>query len=74
MSKSIRSAAYLADLGKNIKDKANEAKNSDNSEYDLGYKMALYEVISLMVQQAEVFDINLEDIGLEGVDPERDYL
>lgn len=74
MSKSIRSEAYLADLGKNIKGKANEAKNSDNNEYDLGYKMALYEVISLMVQQAEVFDINLEDIGLEGVDPERDYL
>lgn len=74
MSKSIRLEAYIADLGQNIREKANEAKSNDNSEYDMGYKMALYEVISLMVQQAEVFDIELMDINLDGVDPERDYL
>ncbi|WP_150115739.1 hypothetical protein [Acinetobacter sp. TGL-Y2] len=34
----------------------------------------MYEVISLLYQQAKVFDIALSDLGLEGIDPERDYL
>ena len=74
MSKAIRLETYLANLGENIKEKADTAKQNEMDDYEMGYKMALYEVISLMCQQAEVFDIGLEDIGLEGVDPERDYL
>lgn len=74
MSRTIRLEAYLADLGATIKEKADEAKNNGVDEYQIGYRMALYEVISLMCQQAEVFDIDLKDIGLEGIDPERDYL
>lgn len=65
---------YLLDIGTLIKEKADEAKNNGDDSYEIGYRMALYEVISLMHQQAEVFNIDLDDIGLTGVDPERDYL
>jgi len=34
----------------------------------------LYEVISLMQHQAEVFEIPLADLALEGLDPERDLI
>lgn len=74
MSRVTTLEAYLADLGTIIKEKADEAKKNDDNEYEIGYRMALYEVISLMCQQAEVFDIDLKDIGLDGIDPERDYL
>lgn len=66
---------YLLDIGSLIKEKADEAKNSGgDDDYEVGYRMALYEVISLMHQQAEAFNIDLKDINLDGIDPERDYL
>jgi len=69
-----RHSNYILDIGTLIKEKADEAKSLGDDGFHIGYRMALYEVISLMCQQAEVFDIDLKDIGLEGVDPERDYL
>jgi len=36
--------------------------------------MAYYEVISLMKQQAIVFDINQEELGLDDIDPELHLL
>lgn len=36
--------------------------------------MAFYEVVGLMQNQAEVFGLTDADIGLDGVDPERDVL
>ena len=65
---------YLLDIGSLIKEKADEAKNNGDDEYEVGYRMALYEVISLMHQQAHAFNIDLKDVGLEDIDPERDYL
>ena len=44
------------------------------SDYSRGYSYALYEVISLMQQQAQAFGIDRIAIGLEDVDPERDLL
>ncbi len=36
--------------------------------------MAYYEVLSLMQQQAEAFQLPLEALALEGLDPERDLI
>lgn len=55
---------YVVDLAKIIVEKANEIKASETelSDYDLGRLMALHEVISLMKDQADLFDV---DIGLD---------
>ena len=48
---------------------------SENPEaYNLGYLMAWHEIVSLMQSQATQFNIDLQSIGLEGIDPERDLL
>ena len=72
---------YLHDLGVLIKEKANQAKidkdissNSDDSDYQIGYLMALYEVIDIMKQQAIAFNITGDNIGLADIDPDLDLL
>ena len=72
---------YLHDLGMLLKEKAQAAKNEkDNpvdqkdNDYNIGYLMAFHEVIDLMKQQADVFDIKQDDIGLADIDAERDLL
>lgn len=50
-----------------------EASRS-GSDYDKGRNYALYEVISLLALQADAFGIARSSIGLEGVDPEHDFL
>ncbi len=72
---------YLYDLGLLLKEKAQAAKNEkDNphnqkdNDYNIGYLMAFHEVIDLMKQQADVFDIKQDDIGLADIDAERDLL
>lgn len=72
---------YLYDLSILLKDKAIQAKidkkNSSNSvdlDYYNGYLMALYEVIDIMKQQAQAFDITETDIGLADINPDLDLL
>ena len=36
--------------------------------------MAYYEVLSLMLSQAEGFGLSPDDLGLDGFDPDRDVL
>ena len=63
----VREAAELA---------TREARSAARGEDDFakGRSFAYYEVISLMQQQAVAFDLPLEDLKLEGLDPERDLL
>lgn len=75
MTKQIRTVAYLSDICIELKAKADLSKQQKiMDDYDLGYSMAMYEMMSLLHQQAEVFGVPLDEIGLNGVDPERDYL
>ena len=61
---------YLEDLGPIIKECAlEEKKNSSGSEFDNGQLMAFHRVISLMQQQAEAFEIPLNEIGLQEFNP-----
>ncbi len=70
---------YLHDLGTLIKENAREAKEkkdsskgSSSQDYDSGYLMAWYEVVSLMQQQAEAFGIPFEFLDLHDIDPDKD--
>ena len=68
---------YLLDLGSLVKEKATEAQNIKKRKcdpYDIGYLMAWHEIVALMQCQAALFGIELSQIGLEEVDPERDLL
>jgi hypothetical protein len=71
---------YLYDLGFLIKELAIEIKNGVNtlkpgtSEYDFetGKLLAFHRIISLMQQQAKAFQIDMKDLRLEDIDPDKD--
>lgn len=70
-------AYYLSDLGTLVAELAIGAKrewDQNSDQYSSGKLMAYYEVISLMKQQADVFELPIEDVGLAGIDPDRDLL
>jgi hypothetical protein len=56
------------------KQSARAAKGTDDEANQLGRKMAYYEVMSLLLQQAESFQLSTEDFHLEGLDPNRDLI
>lgn len=72
---------YLRDLGLLLKEKARGAKDDESLAGDeqdrrfrAGRLMAFHEVISLMQQQARAFQIPLEELCLDDIDPERELL
>ena len=68
---------YLMDLGTLVKEMALEAKQQSvekNTDFYTGYMAGFHRVVSLMQQQAEAFDISLEDIGLDGIDADEDLV
>ena len=70
-------AGYLIDLIALLKESAIEAKKREYREkdsYSSGYSFAYYEMISLMQQQAEAFQINLDDLKLDDIDADKDLL
>lgn len=70
----------LQDVTRELLSRAHEARaeregaQGDDRPYAAGRAMALYEVLSLLVQQAQAFGVDPEAIGLGGVDPDRDLL
>ena len=73
---------YLYDLGEILKTRAMEAKEeagvahegSPDQTFECGRLMAFNEVISIMQQQAEGFDIPLDELQLQDLDPDRDLI
>jgi len=72
---------YIKEIIDLIKDNAKKAKlDADNpqknssSDYATGFLMAYYQIISMMKNQASVFDLEQEEIGLADIEPERDLL
>ncbi len=72
---------YVYDLGVLLKEKAIDAKadkdkalDTDEFDYKLGYLMAFHEVISVLKQQADVFDIDQVEVGLNDIEPESELL
>jgi hypothetical protein len=74
-------ALYLRDLGFLLKERALEAlvqareeRLAGRGEFHIGRSAAFYEVISIMLSQAEGFDIPAEALSLGGVNAERDFI
>lgn len=74
-------ANYLQDLGDLVRELALRAKQvyddqrtSPDAQFLLGRLSALHEIVSLMQEQAVAFNLTLEKVSLEGIDPERDLL
>lgn len=69
---------YLMDLGPELKNFAFEAKeafhNDRTNRFKDGYYCAFHRVISYIMQQAEGFDIDLKELGLDDIDPDKDLI
>jgi hypothetical protein len=73
---------YLVDLCLIIKENAIKAKKEsellkqekNSKEYSLGYLMAYHEIVSLIQQQANAFGIELTEIKMKDINPEKDLL
>jgi hypothetical protein len=68
---------YLRDLGPLLMDLARTARadaDRTGDAFDRGRSMDLYEAVSLVVQQADAFGFDRGDVGLDGIDPDRDLL
>ena len=72
---------YIRDLGYLLRERAFEAKErfhaaegSDARGFEGGRYMAYYEIISLMLSQAESFNLPPEMIALQNLDPEADLI
>ncbi|MDD1622369.1 MAG: hypothetical protein LUQ11_12910 [Methylococcaceae bacterium] len=68
---------YLYDLGILIREMAVESKlaaTQKQTDFATGYMDGFHRIVSLMQQQAKAFDIPLENIGLDGIDPDVDLV
>jgi hypothetical protein len=73
---------YLRDLGEIVKIRAFEAKEERDKEeegsaeyhFQCGRLLAFNEVISILQQQAQGFNISLNDLNLGDIDPDRDLI
>jgi hypothetical protein len=72
---------YLYDLGFFLREAALDAKAArdaaagmESEPFQGGKTLAYYEVLSLLIAQADAFDLPLEDLRLDGLDPDRDLL
>lgn len=80
MEDSFGHAEYMREIGYFIRELAKGAKldvaaaSEDERAFSQGRLMAYHEVISLLREHALYFRLHLEDISLEGFDPDRDLL
>ncbi|KIE04725.1 Uncharacterized protein NF27_GC00040 [Candidatus Jidaibacter acanthamoeba] len=69
---------YLMDLGPGLKKFALEAKedfhNHRDNKFKSGYYSAFHRVISYIMQQAEGFGIDVKELGLDDIDPDKDLI
>ena len=68
---------YVHDLGFLIKEMALEAKQTakqTDSDFAIGYMAGFHRVVSLMQQQAEGFGIPLDELALDGIDPDTELV
>jgi hypothetical protein len=75
---------YLRDLGYLIRERAEESAQAAKAarqgpdaalaDFEAGRRLAYYEVVSLMLGQAETFGVSAEDLAMAGFDPDRDLL
>jgi hypothetical protein len=71
-------ANYLGDLGAELREQALAARNYARENRDDGFAQGVahgyYVVLSLMLHEANAFQITPESLKLDGLEPERDLL
>ena len=72
---------YLFDLGRLVKECALAAVAEKEQQTDQparefyeGYVLGFHRIVSLMQQQAQAFGIELKDLQLDGIKPDRDLV
>ncbi len=68
---------YMVDIVFLLKEKALKLKNEPISDKDLfkkGELMGYYDILSIMIAQADIFEISLSEIGLNNFNPDSDLL
>ena len=65
---------YLKEDAIKAKATYKESKTNEEKRFNDGVLMGYYYSIVLFKQQAEAFGINLQDIGLSDIDPDKDLL
>lgn len=65
---------HTINLIKNNAISAKEETPNLSSEYKMGILMAYSEVLSILKNQAPVYNLKEEDIGLSDIEPEKDLL
>jgi hypothetical protein len=72
---------YLFDTGYLLREMAleareslREAKGTTNEDFQSGRLMAYYEVMSLLISQAQTFELPIDDLHMEGLNPDRGLL
>lgn len=74
MTKTVE-ALYLRDLVSIIVQRARrDVAERSRDDFTEGRLSALAEVISVMQSQARVFDLALDEFGLDQIDPDRELL
>ena len=62
---------YLQDLVTILKERLEDTMKEEYSEFDLGMQMECYNILDIIKQQAEAFNIPLAELGLEHYDLEK---
>lgn len=62
----------LLEFAREAKRQADATRGTDEGNFDAGYLMGFHRVISLLQQQAPAFGLKESDVGLEGIDPNRE--
>ena len=61
----------LQDLVAILKERLENTMKEEYSEFDLGMQMECYNILDIIKQQAEAFNIPLAELGLEHYDLEK---
>ena len=64
----------LLEFAREAKEKAVATRGGAEGDFNDGYLMGFHRVVSLMQQQADAFDIQLENIGLADIDANKDLI
>jgi len=62
----------LIEFAREAKREADKTSGTDAGAFNAGYLMGFHRVISLMQQQAPAFGIEVSELGLSGIDADRD--
>ena len=67
----VKYKLYLQNLVAILKERLEDTMKEEYSEFDLGMQMECYNILDIIKQQAEAFNIPLAELGLGHYDLEK---